>query len=204
MRVLVTGSAGYVGSHVLVELLAAGHGVHVVDSLATGHAQRSRGCAASPGAAVAAGLRPALEIFGGDFPTPDGTGVRDYLQVVDLARAHLAALDWTGRARGARPFNLGTGAGVSGRAMAEAFAAALGAVRPAPDRSAPAVRLGDLLRRSRPGGARAGMAGAVGPRRDVRLGLGLDARQPPGLRAGPRRGRRAALTRGLAILRAFL
>lgn len=80
--------------------------------------------------AVAAGERPALVVHGGDWPTPDGTGVRDYLHVVDLARAHLAALDWTGRARGAEAFNLGTGRGVSVKEMAVALAAASGRAVP--------------------------------------------------------------------------
>lgn len=60
---------------------------------------------------VALGQRPRLAIFGNDWPTPDGTGVRDYLHVVDLAKGHLAALD---RARpGAQIYNLGTGQGWS-------------------------------------------------------------------------------------------
>ncbi len=280
MRVLVTGGAGYVGSHVLTELLAAGHAVHVVDSLATGHAGALERVAALTGqdfafsrldirdrprlaeaftgfrpeavihcaalkspaqslerpddyhdvnvtgsaavvaamqaaacrrlvfsssaavygppdylpvdedhplrpttpyggtkiaaealfaaaaeadpdwsvaslryfnpvgahasgrigehpadppdnlmtgiAAVVTGRQPALAIFGDDFPTPDGTGVRDYLHVADLARAHLDALAWTGRTHGARVFNLGTGSGVSVRAMVSAFEAASG------------------------------------------------------------------------------
>lgn len=62
---------------------------------------------------VALGRRAALDVHGDDYPTPDGTGVRDYLHVMDLARAHLAALEWTGRHAGAEAFNLGAGAGVS-------------------------------------------------------------------------------------------
>jgi UDP-glucose 4-epimerase len=77
-------------------------------------------------ARVAVGLSPWLEIFGDDYPTPDGTGVRDYVHVADLAAAHLAAVDWTGGGSGARVFNLGTGSGVSVRRMVEAFAAASG------------------------------------------------------------------------------
>ena len=46
-------------------------------------------------AQVAVGRRPALNVFGSDYATPDGTGVRDYIHVTDLARAHLAAVDWT-------------------------------------------------------------------------------------------------------------
>ena len=72
---------------------------------------------------VAAGARPHVGIFGDDYPTPDGTGVRDYIHVVDLAEAHLAALDWTGTATGARAFNLGVGQGTSVREMVSAFEA---------------------------------------------------------------------------------
>ena len=53
-------------------------------------------------AQTAAGLRDRLRIFGSDYPTPDGTGVRDYIHVVDLARGHLAALDFLLR-RARRP-----------------------------------------------------------------------------------------------------
>ena len=91
--------------------------------------------------AVAAGRRPALEVFGDDYDTPDGTGVRDFLHVADLARAHLAAIAWTGRQRGAEVFNLGTGAGVSVREMARTFAEVSG--RPVPLRVAPR-RPGDV------------------------------------------------------------
>ena len=86
-------------------------------------------------AQVAVGRRPALRVFGDDYPTPDGTGVRDYIHVEDLAAAHLAALDWTapdpgGRARGAEAFNLGTGRGTSVLEIVAAFAAASGRAIP--------------------------------------------------------------------------
>lgn len=64
-------------------------------------------------AQVAAGKRPRLMVFGDDYDTSDGTGVRDYIHVCDLARAHVAALDWSGRKVGAREFNLGVGQGSS-------------------------------------------------------------------------------------------
>ena len=92
-------------------------------------------------AQVAVGRRPALDVFGDDYPTPDGTGVRDYIHVEDLARAHLAAMDWTGRARGCEAFNLGTGAGTSVLQMVRAFGQASG--RPVPLRLAPR-RAGDV------------------------------------------------------------
>ena len=62
---------------------------------------------------VAIGRRPELSVFGGDYPTPDGTGVRDYIHVVDLAGGHLAALKALDRLEGAVPINLGTGRGYS-------------------------------------------------------------------------------------------
>jgi UDP-glucose 4-epimerase len=64
---------------------------------------------------VALGVRPVLSIFGDDYETPDGTGVRDYIHVMDLIEGHIAALAHLDReASGqARPFNLGTGRGVS-------------------------------------------------------------------------------------------
>ncbi|WP_017588465.1 UDP-glucose 4-epimerase GalE [Nocardiopsis ganjiahuensis] len=62
---------------------------------------------------VAAGRLPELKVFGDDYDTPDGTGVRDYLHVVDLARGHVAALDHLGDQEGLEVFNLGTGTGTS-------------------------------------------------------------------------------------------
>ena len=58
---------------------------------------------------VAVGRREYLRVFGGDYPTPDGTGVRDYIHVVDLAAGHLAALDYLGGHGGFHVWNLGTG-----------------------------------------------------------------------------------------------
>ncbi len=58
---------------------------------------------------VAVGRLPFLSIFGNDYPTPDGTGVRDYIHVVDLALGHLAAIDALERIDGTMPINLGTG-----------------------------------------------------------------------------------------------
>lgn len=72
-------------------------------------------------AQVAVGRRAALNVFGDDYDTPDGTGVRDYVHVTDLARAHLSAVEWTGGDRGCDAFNLGTGQGCSVREMVRAF-----------------------------------------------------------------------------------
>lgn len=99
-------------------------------------------------AKVAVGTLPELGVFGDDYPTPDGTGVRDYIHVVDLARGHVAALDWmagrvgTGAAedpysltgqsaadgtrRGVGVFNLGTGTGSSVLEVVQAFERACG------------------------------------------------------------------------------
>ena len=62
---------------------------------------------------VAAGQRDKLSIFGGDYPTPDGTGVRDYIHVTDLARGHIAALRYAQTHTGIETVNLGTGRGTS-------------------------------------------------------------------------------------------
>ncbi len=77
-------------------------------------------------AQVAVGRRAHVKVFGNDYDTPDGTGVRDYIHVVDLAKAHVAALDWTQSHTGARAFNLGLGQGVSVMEMIDAFAKASG------------------------------------------------------------------------------
>ena len=62
---------------------------------------------------AALGTQPAIEIFGDDYPTADGTCVRDYVHVQDLCTAHLAALDWMETHDGAAVFNLGNGTGFS-------------------------------------------------------------------------------------------
>lgn len=83
---------------------------------------------------VAVGKLPCVNIFGDDYPTPDGTGVRDYIHVVDLARGHLAALRALERT-GARAYNLGTGNGYSVREVIAAFSRACG--HEVPSRIAP-------------------------------------------------------------------
>lgn len=77
-------------------------------------------------AQVAVGKREKLSVFGNDYDTPDGTGVRDYIHVVDLARGHLAALDRVLRVKGCEVFNLGTGKGVSVLELVNAFEKAAG------------------------------------------------------------------------------
>ena len=75
---------------------------------------------------VAVGRRAELTVHGGDWPTPDGTGVRDYLHVCDLADGHVAALAGLPRLDGCRAFNLGTGRGISVLEMLRAHEAATG------------------------------------------------------------------------------
>ena len=75
---------------------------------------------------VAIGKRPEVVVFGNDYPTPDGTGVRDYIHVVDLARGHLKALDALRNTQGALTINLGTGRGYSVLEMIKAFSLACG------------------------------------------------------------------------------
>ncbi len=62
---------------------------------------------------VAAGQLECVHVFGNDYPTPDGTGIRDYIHVVDLARAHIAALQRAEQVTGVECFNIGTGNGYS-------------------------------------------------------------------------------------------
>ena len=75
---------------------------------------------------VAAGKLAELSVFGDDYPTPDGTGVRDYIHVVDLALGHVAALDKKSREAGVHIYNLGTGKGSSVLEIVRAFEAASG------------------------------------------------------------------------------
>ena len=77
-------------------------------------------------AQVAAGKLKEINVFGGDYPTPDGTGVRDYIHVVDLAKGHLSALAKIGKGIGAVAYNLGTGRGYSVLEMIRAFEEASG------------------------------------------------------------------------------
>lgn len=75
---------------------------------------------------VAVGKLPYLRVFGDDYPTPDGTGVRDYIHVCDLAAGHLKALQKLDSLDGARAFNLGTGKGSSVLDVVHAFEKASG------------------------------------------------------------------------------
>ncbi|MBR9788148.1 MAG: UDP-glucose 4-epimerase GalE [Vibrionaceae bacterium] len=92
-------------------------------------------------AQVAVGRREKLSVFGNDYPTPDGTGVRDYIHVMDLANGHIAALKAVGEKSGLHIYNLGTGRGSSVLEMAEAFGVACG--KPVPYELCPR-RPGDI------------------------------------------------------------
>lgn len=81
-------------------------------------------------AQVAVGKLPQLAVFGNDYPTPDGTGVRDYIHVVDLAEGHLRALEALQIRTGAHVYNLGTGQGYSVLDIVRAFEAASGRAVP--------------------------------------------------------------------------
>ena len=77
-------------------------------------------------AQVASGRLPMIKVFGNDYPTPDGTGVRDYIHVVDLAIGHLRALDKLATKPGVVTYNLGTGRGYSVLEVIAAFERACG------------------------------------------------------------------------------
>ena len=92
-------------------------------------------------AQVAVGRRERLQVFGNDYPTPDGTGVRDYIHVVDLAEAHARALECAATRRGTLALNVGTGNGYSVLELVAAFERASG--KPVPFDIAPR-RPGDV------------------------------------------------------------
>ena len=72
-------------------------------------------------AKVATGQLPKVNVFGNDYPTKDGTGVRDYIHVVDLAKGHVKAIEYAGKNKGTEIFNLGTGIGYSVLDIVKAF-----------------------------------------------------------------------------------
>lgn len=79
---------------------------------------------------VASGRREVLQIYGDDYPTVDGTGIRDYIHVMDLARGHIAALDWLQERKGVYAFNLGTGQGKSVLEVIQSYETATGQTVP--------------------------------------------------------------------------
>ena len=90
---------------------------------------------------VAAGIREKVVVFGDDWPTPDGTGIRDYIHVVDLAKAHVSALEKLVKDKGTFIYNIGTGRGYSVLEMIDAFSKACG--HPVPYKIGPR-RAGDV------------------------------------------------------------
>tara|TARA_Y100001970_G_scaffold101723_1_gene127754 strand:+ start:336 stop:1340 length:1005 start_codon:yes stop_codon:yes gene_type:complete len=75
---------------------------------------------------VVTGFKKNIEIYGGDYDTPDGTGIRDYIHIMDLADAHVKALDYVQQYKGVNVFNLGTGKGYSVIELINAFEKATG------------------------------------------------------------------------------
>ena len=103
---------------------------------------------------VAVGKLEYLRVFGNDYDTPDGTGVRDYIHVVDLAEGHVAALRHLLDGGASHTLNLGTGQGSSVLEVVRAFEAASGRTGALSRAAAPAGRRGGVLcrlRRSRSG-----------------------------------------------------
>jgi len=103
--ILVTGGCGYIGSHAVVELLQANHKVVILDNLCNSSAkviERIKAIVQIKAQTHADDNtlvndcnppRKLRSVFGGNHPTPDGTGIRDYIHVVDLAKGHLKALN---------------------------------------------------------------------------------------------------------------
>ncbi|MFI4988480.1 MAG: UDP-glucose 4-epimerase GalE [Alphaproteobacteria bacterium] len=112
--------------------------------------------------AAALGRAPAFNLYGTDYPTPDGTAIRDYIHVSDLAEAHIAALEYLLAGGASDAFNLGTGSGVSVRQVIAAVEAAAGCrlpVREAPRRAGdPAILVADPAKAARVLGWRARMS----------------------------------------------
>lgn len=99
---------------------------------------------------AASGRRAHIGVFGTDYDTPDGTCIRDYIHVQDLADAHLLALDWLMQGKGSAAFNLGNGSGFSIREVIQAVEAVTGqrvAVQDLPRRAGdPAILVADSTR----------------------------------------------------------
>ena len=133
-------------------------------------------------AQVAVGKRPELQVFGADYDTPDGTGVRDYLHVVDLAEGHVAALrHLLGGAR-SLTVNLGTGRGSSVLELVHAFERASGRRGAVRDRRRAGPATSPRATPTRRWPSRRSAGGDARPRRDVRRQLALAGRQPERLR----------------------
>ncbi len=110
-------------------------------------------------AQVAVGRLPVLKVYGNDYATPDGTGVRDYIHVVDLALGHLKAIEKLNTHPGLVAYNLGTGRGYSVLEVVAAFRESLRQSNPLSDRAAPARRRSHHLCRCFQSQRRTGLGG---------------------------------------------
>ena len=108
-------------------------------------------------AQVATGKREFLRVWGNDYNTVDGTGVRDYIHVVDLALGHIKAVEYVLKNKGVEAVNLGTGHGYSVLQVKDAFAKASGKKNSIQDHAAPAGRYRNLLCRYDQGEETAGL-----------------------------------------------
>lgn len=127
---------------------------------------------------VAIGRRERLTVFGDDYDTPDGTGVRDYIHVVDLAEGHLCAIRYAQAHTGCEVFNLGTGRGVSVLEMVHTFSEVNNVPVPYRHRPAPRRRSGHGLRRPRQGKADPWLGGKENACRYVPRQLALADPEP--------------------------
>ena len=110
-KILVTGGLGYIGSHTVVELIENGYEPIIIDNLSNsnlfilGQIEKIVGFI---------GKRDKLSVFGNDYNTPDGTCIRDYIHVSDLANAHVKCLEYMDdKYTSHEYFNIGTGNGYS-------------------------------------------------------------------------------------------
>jgi UDP-glucose-4-epimerase GalE len=128
---------------------------------------------------AALGVIPAVEIFGTDYPTPDGTAIRDYIHVLDLADAHVRSLEYLAKGGATDAVNLGTGRGTSVREIIDLVAEIGGlgvAVRDAPRRSGDAVAIYANGRKAR---AVLGWEPRFGAREIVETAWRWHSRRPP-------------------------
>ncbi len=133
-------------------------------------------------AQVAVGKLEAVQVFGNDYPTPDGTGVRDYIHVCDLASGHVAALNWMNGKTGVEIFNLGTGTGTSVSSRRCRLLQGLWQGAALCDSRAPRRRYRRQLVRCLKGRAHDGLEGSVQHRGYVPRWLELAEPQPQRLR----------------------
>jgi UDP-glucose 4-epimerase len=130
---------------------------------------------------VAVGKRAQLSVYGGDYDTPDGTGVRDYIHVMDLAEGHVAAIDYADSPQGLRDLQPRHRRRLQRARHGQDLLRGQRRARPLCDRPAPRGRPRHRLRRPRQGEKRPRLAGQTHPRRHVPRLLALAERQPLGL-----------------------